>query len=246
MDTSLYVAMSGAKQILLAQAANSNNLANVNTTAFKEDLSQFRSMPVYGPGHPSNVYAMAERPGINFDIGTVQQTGRDLDVAVAGQGWISVETADGSEAYTRAGDLRLTPDGLLTTGAGLPVLGDGGLISVPEVEKIEIGTDGTISIIPLGANSTELAAIDRIKLVNPELTELVKGNDGLFRMKDGSLADSNAEVLLVSGAIEGSNVSVVDSMVNMIELSRSFEMQVKMMKTVSDNEATSAQLMRLG
>jgi len=246
MDTSLYVAMSGAKQILLAQSANSHNLANVNTTGFKADLSQFRSMPVYGPGQPSNVYAMAERPGTNFDLGTVQQTGRELDVSISGEGWISVETDDGGEAYTRAGDLRVTPEGLLTTGTGLPVLGDGGLISIPEVEKIEIGTDGTISVIPLGASSTELSVVGRIKLVNPELAQLTKGNDGLFRMKDGSQADSSAEVSLVSGAVEGSNVSVVDAMVNMIELARSFEMQVKVMKTVSDNEAASAQLMRIG
>jgi len=246
MDTSLYVAMSGAKQILLAQSTNSHNLANVNTTGFKADLSQFRSMPVYGPGHPSNVYAMAERPGINFDLGTVQQTGRELDVSISGEGWMAVETADGTEAYTRAGDLRVTPSGLLTTGTGLPVLGDGGLMSIPEVEKIEIGSDGTISVIPLGASSTELSVIGRIKLVNPDLGALTKGNDGLFRMKDGSQAGSDAEVSLVSGAIEGSNVSVVDAMVNMIELARSFDMQVKMMKTASENEAASAQLMRIG
>ena len=246
MDTSLYVAMSGAKQILLAQSANSHNLANVNTTGFKADLSQIRSMPVYGPGHPSNVYAMAERPGIDFDLGTVQQTGRELDVSISGEGWISVEAADGSEAYTRAGDLRVTPDGLLTTGTGLPVRGDAGLLSIPEVEKIEVGADGTISVIPLGANSTELSAIGRIKLVNPDLAELTKGNDGLFRMKSGVEADSSAEVSLVSGAVESSNVSVVDAMVNMIELSRSFEMQVKVMKTASENEAASAKLMSLG
>ncbi len=246
MDTSLYVAMSGAKQILLAQSANSHNLANVNTTGFKADLSQFRSMPVYGPGHPSSVYAMAERPGIDFDLGTVQQTGRELDVSISGEGWISVAAADGGEAYTRAGDLRVTPDGLLTTGTGLPVLGESGLMSIPEVEKIEVGADGTISVIPLGATSTELLVVDRIKLVNPERGELIKGNDGLFRMKNGAEADSSADVSLVSGAVEGSNVSVVDAMVNMIELSRSFEMQVKVMKTASENEAASAKLMSLG
>lgn len=246
MDTSLYVAMSGAKQILLAQSVNSHNLANVNTTGFKADLSQMRSMPVYGPGHPSNVYAMAERPGIDFDLGTVQQTGRELDVSISGEGWISVEAADGSEAYTRAGDLRVTPDGLLTTGTGLPVRGDAGLLNIPEVEKIDVGGDGTISVIPLGASSTELSAVGRIKLVKPELAELTKGSDGLFRMKSGIEAESSAEVSLVSGAVEGSNVSVVDAMVNMIELSRSFEMQVKVMKTASENEAASAKLMSLG
>jgi len=246
MDTSLYVAMSGAKQILLAQSVNSHNLANVNTTGFKADLSQMRSMPVYGPGHPSNVYAMAERPGIDFDLGTVQQTGRELDVSISGEGWISVEAADGSEAYTRAGDLRVTPDGLLTTGTGLPVRGDAGLLNIPEVEKIDVGGDGTISVIPLGASSTELSAVGRIKLVKPELAELTKGSDGLFRMKSGIEAESSAEVSLVSGAVEGSNVSVVDAMVSMIELARSFEMQVKVMKTASENEAASAKLMSLG
>lgn len=245
MDTSLYVAMSGAKQVLLAQATNAHNLANVSTTGFKADLSQFRSMPVYGQGHPSHVYAMAERPGIDFNAGSMQQTGRDLDISINGEGWIAVQSNDGTEAYTRAGDLRVTPDGLLTTGTGLAVLGNGGLISVPESNKVEIGSDGTISILPAGSNTGILSVIDRIRLVKPEIAELTKGNDGLFRMKNGQEADESAEVSLFSGAIEGSNVSVVDSMVNMIELARNFEMQVKMMKTVSENEATSAQLLRI-
>lgn len=246
MDTSLYVAMSGAKQVLVSQAVNSHNLSNANTTGFKADLSQFRSMPVYGPGLPSHVYSMAERPGIDFDLGSVQQTGRDLDVSISNEGWISVQAKDGSEAYTRAGDLRVTPEGLLTTGTGLPVLGGGGVVSIPESEKIEIGTDGTISIIPLGDNASTLTAIDRIKLVQPELKDIVKGQDGLFRMKDGIPALANAQVTLISGAIEGSNVSPVEAMVSMIELSRNFEMQVKMMKTITENETVSAKLMQIG
>ncbi|MDX2426778.1 MAG: flagellar basal-body rod protein FlgF [Cycloclasticus sp.] len=246
MDSSLYVAMSGAKQAMMAQAVNSHNLANANTTGFKADLSQFRSMPVYGPGHPSHVYAMAERPGIDFENGTMQQTGRELDVAIKGEGWIAVQTGDGSEAYTRAGDLRITPTGLLTTGTGLPVLGGGGPVILPEAEKIEIGSDGTISIIPLGDTAATLSAIDRIKLVSPELADMTKGKDGLFRLSNGLEAEASAKVRLVSGAVEGSNVSVVSAMVSMIELARNFELQVKMMKTVSDNEASSAQLMRIG
>lgn len=246
MDSSLYVAMSGAKQAMVAQAVNSHNLANANTTGFKADLSQFRSMPVFGPGLPSHVYTMAERPGIDFITGTMQETGRELDVAIKGQGWIAVQADDGSEAYTRAGDLRLTPNGLLTTGTGLPVLGGGGPVTLPESAKMEIGSDGTISVIPLGDTAATLSAVDRIKLVNPEVAEMVKGKDGLFRLKSGLETEVSAEVRLVSGAIEGSNVSVVDAMVSMIELARNFEMQVKMMKTVSDNEAASAQLMRIG
>lgn len=245
MDTSLYVAMSGAKQALLAQAVNSHNLANANTTGFKADLSQFRSMPVYGAGLPSHVYAMVERPGIDFNNGTMQSTGRELDVSIKGDGWLAVQAEDGSEAFTRAGDLRTTPDGLLVTGTGLPVLGGGGAVTLPESAKIEIGSDGTISIISLGDTASTLSAIDRIKLVNPALTDIEKGKDGLFRLKDGTVAEVSAEVRLVSGSVESSNVSVVSAMVDMIELARNFELQVKMMKTVSENEATSAQLMRL-
>jgi len=246
MDTSLYVAMSGAKQAMVAQAANSHNLANANTTGFKADLSQFRSMPVFGQGLPSHVYAMAERSGIDLSPGAMQETGREMDVAISGAGWIAVQANDGSEAYTRAGDLRLTPNGLLVTGTGLPVMGGGGPVTLPESAKMEIGSDGTISVIPLGDTAATLSAVDRIKLVNPEASAIIKGKDGLFRMKNGADADASAGVRLVAGAVEGSNVSVVDAMVKMIELARTFEMQVKMMKTITDNEAASAQLMRIG
>jgi flagellar basal-body rod protein FlgF len=246
MDTSLYVAMSGAKQVLLAQSANAHNLANVSTTGFKADFSQFRSMPVYGPGLPTNVYAMAERPGIDFNTGTITQTGRELDVSIMGDGWIAVQANDGSEAYTRAGDLRVSPEGLLTTGTGLPVKGDGGAVTIPEVQKMEIGTDGSISVIPLGEGSDTLTLIDRIKLVNPALEQLKKGEDGLFRLVSDETAAPAADVRLASGSVESSNVSIVGAMVDMIELSRNFEMQVKMMKTVSENEAASAKLMSIG
>lgn len=246
MNSSLYVAMSGANQVLLSQAVNSHNLANANTSGFKADLSQFRSMPVYGPGLPSHVYAMAERPGIDFDSGAFQQTGRELDVSINGDGWLAVQSNDGSEAYTRAGDLRLTPNGLLVTGTGLPVLGNGGPITLPESAKMDIGADGTISVIPLGDSAETLTAIDRIKLVNPELNDIEKGHDGLFRLRQGGEAEASANVSLVSGSIEGSNVGVVSAMVSMIELAKSFELQVKMMKTIDDNEAASAQLMRVG
>jgi flagellar basal-body rod protein FlgF len=245
MDRGLYVSMSGAKQTLLAQAVNSHNLANANTTGFKADLAQFRSMPVYGPGLPTRAYAMTERHGIDFNTGTIQQTGRELDISLQGDGWIAVQSKTGEEAYTRAGDLRVTPDGLLVTGTGLPVLGDGGAITVPAAEKLEISNDGTINIIPLGDDAATLAAIDRIKLVNPNFSEVTKGPDGLFRMKDGSIAEPSAGVRIISGSVETSNVSVVDAMVTMIELARNFEMQVKMMETISKNEEASAQLMRV-
>ena len=245
MDRSLFIAMSGAKQTLLAQTANANNLANTQTSGFKSDLEQFRSMPVFGPGYPTRVYAMAERPGTDLSPGAMQQTGRDLDVAIDGEGWLAVQGADGKEAYTRAGDLRITPDGLLQTGAGLQVLGQDGPISIPPSQKLSIGKDGTISVVPLGANSTNLATIDRIKLVKPALDNMEKLTDGLMHVKDGKPVAASADVSLVQGAVEGSNVNAITAMVDMIELSKNFELQTKVMKDADENSQASAKLMQM-
>ncbi|BCX88646.1 flagellar basal-body rod protein FlgF [Methylomarinovum tepidoasis] len=245
MDRSLFVVMSGARETLRAQASVSNNLANVNTTGFKQDLEQFRSMPVFGPGYPSRVYALNERPATDFDPGPIRSTGRELDVAVKGDGWIAVQAADGSEAYTRRGDLRITPEGLLQTGDGHPVLGDNGPIAIPPAQKVDIGSDGTISIVPLGEKPDVLAVVDRIKLVRAAPEQLEKGEDGLIRLKSGQPAEADAGITLVSGALEGSNVSSVAALVDMIELSRRYELQVKMMKTAEDDADTAAQLLRM-
>jgi flagellar basal-body rod protein FlgF len=245
MDKMLYIAMTGAKQTLLAQAANTHNLANASTTAFRADLEAFRAMPVFGPGQPSRVYAMAERPGVDLTAGSLTATGRELDIAVNGEGWIAVQAPDGSEAYTRAGDLRLSPEGLLTNGAGHRVLGNGGPIAIPQAEKIEIGTDGTISIRAPGQAPNTLAAVDRVKLVNPPAAELGKGADGLMHLKAGASAEPDNGVRLVSGTLETSNVSAVEAMVNMITLSRQFEMQVKAMRTTEEIDQSAAQILRV-
>ncbi len=246
MDRSLFVSMSGAKETLLAQTAVASNLANIDTTGFKADLEQFRSMPVFGPGHPTRVYAMHERPATDFDPGPLQTTGRELDVAVQGEGWLAVQAPDGTEAYTRRGDLRLSPEGLLLTGDGLPVLGGSGPIAIPPAQKLEIAPDGTISIVPLGGKPEVSVVVDRIKLVRPPLAQLEKGQDGLIRLKNGAVADADASVTLVPGALEGSNVNSVAAMVEMIELARRFELQVKMMKTAEDDAEASTRLLRLG
>jgi flagellar basal-body rod protein FlgF len=247
MDRMLFLAMTTAKQTMHSQAVNSNNLANATTTGFKADLEQFRSMPVYGQGMPSRVYAMAERPGTDFTPGSFTTTGRDLDVALRGEGWLAVQAADGSEAYTRAGDLHIDANGILSTGTGLPVIGNnGGPIVVPPAETLEIGADGTISIRPIGQAPTVLAEVDRIKLVNPDAGELTKGKDGLIRMKqEGEVATADAAVQVTSGALEGINVNSIDAMVKMIELQRQYELQVKMMKTAKENDASTDSIMRL-
>ncbi|HEB78240.1 MAG TPA: flagellar basal-body rod protein FlgF [Methylothermaceae bacterium] len=246
MDRSLFIVMSGAKETLQAQSSVSNNLANVNTTGFKADLEQFRSMPVFGPGFPSRVYALNERPATDFDPGPIQTTGRDLDVAIEGDGWIAVQAPDGSEAYTRRGDLHVTPEGLLQTGNGLPILGENGPIAIPPAQKIDIGTDGTITIVPLGEKPDVTAVVDRIKLIRARPEQLEKGLDGLIRFKDGRTGDADAGVTLVSGALERSNVNSVAALVDMIELARRYELQVKMMKTAEEDAAATTRLLRMG
>ncbi|MCG8425951.1 MAG: flagellar basal-body rod protein FlgF [Chromatiales bacterium] len=245
MDRMLYIAMSGAKETLLAQSSNNNNLANASTPGFLSDLQQFRSMPVFGDGYPSRVYGMSERPAVDFSHGSVIHSGRDLDVAINGEGWFAVQAPDGNEAYSRRGDLKIDVNGILTTGNGLPVMGNAGPIAIPPAEKVEIAPDGTISIRPLGQAENELAIIDRIKMVDVPLDELEKGKDGLVRRKDGEIADADAAVQLTTGALEGSNVNVVDAMVDMIELSRRYELQVKMMKSAEDVDSSSASIMRM-
>ena len=245
MDRMLYVAMTGAAQTLLAQAANTHNLANATTTGFRADLEAFRAMPVFGYGYPSRVYAMSERPGVNFAPAAVTATGREMDVAVNGEGWIAVQGPDGREAYTRAGDLRLGPNGQLVNGAGHPVLGENGPIAVPQNEKFEIAVDGTITIKPTGQSATSLTTLDRIKLVNPPKGDLVKGSDGLMCLQDGQPAPADANVRLIGGSLEASNVNAVEAMVDMITLSRQFELQVRAMRTTQEDDQSAAQLLRI-
>jgi flagellar basal-body rod protein FlgF len=244
MDRFLYVAMTGASETMRLQATNNHNLANASTVGFREDLAAFQTRSVAGPGFDSRAYATAGQSGWNSSTGALQSTGRDLDVAVAGTGWIAVQGADGREAYTRAGDLRLDANGVLTNGAGHAVIGDGGPITVPPHSSLQVGVDGTISIVPLGQGPETLATVGRIKLVAPADDALAKGSDGLFRMRDGSDAAADASVRLSQGALESSNVNVADAMVQMIELSRRFELEVKAMRTAEENGAAASQLLR--
>ena len=246
MDKALYISMSGAKQSMLAQKAHSNNLANANTTGFKNDFAQARSMPVYGEHHPTRAYAMTERPGTNFEQGPLNETGRELDVAIKGEGWIAVQAPDGSEAYTRAGDMQTDSNGILRTGSGLAVLGNGGPVAIPPSSKMEIGADGTISVIPLGQPADALAEIDRIKLVNPDTDQIEKGLDGLVRVKEGSppaVIDGN--VRLESGFLEGSNVNAVESLTEILSLARQYELHVKVMSTADKNSESAARLLHI-
>jgi flagellar basal-body rod protein FlgF len=245
MDRAAYVAMTGAKHILLAQGLTGHNISNTSTPGFRADLYAFASSPVYGPGYPSRVNSVAENGGWSADGGAVEQTGRELDVAVQGTGFIAIQAPDGSEAYTRAGDLRVEADGLLKTGAGHPVLGESAPVAIPPYAQVTIGTDGTISIVPLGQAENTLASVDRIKLVNPPANALVKGEDGLLHTRDKSVLEPASDVQLTAGSLESSNVDAGQSMIEMIELARVWDMNVKLIETTERDAAAAARLASL-
>ena len=246
MDRMIYLAMSGAKQTMMAQTINAQNLANISTTGFRADLAAFRSLPVNGPGYPSRVYAIAEDEGVDFGKGRLMTTGNELDMAVRGNGWIVVQGTDGREGLTRAGNMKITETGNLVTGTNEnQVMGDGGPIVIPPSEKVEIGEDGTVTVLPVGQSASTLAVVGRIKLVNPPSQELEKGPDGLMRLQSGDTAVSDVKVRLVSGTLESSNVNAMDAMINMITLQRAFEANIKMMSAAKDNDEATATMMRI-
>ena len=239
MDRMLYVAMTGAKQLMQAQALVANNLANVSTSGFRADLARFSAAPVQGPGYRSRVNTVAAGLGFDSSHGTLVQTGNVLDVAIDGDGWLAVQARDGTEAYTRGGSLNVNALGQLTTERGEVVLGDNGPLAVPPYTQIAMAADGTVSIVPQGQGPETLAQVGRLKLVNPDAQRLEKRPDGLVHLKDGRTAPADANVRLVSGAVETSNVNIAGTLVDMIEYQRQFDLAVRMMQT-ADQDATRA------
>jgi flagellar basal-body rod protein FlgF len=246
MDRLIYTAMTGAKHIMEQQATTSHNLANATTTGFRAQLDSFRAVPVISDGLPTRTFAVDATVGSDFRAGPIQQTGRDLDVAVQGDGWIAVQRPDGSEGYTRHGSLKLNENGMLQTQSGLNVLGDGGPISIPPDVIVTIAKDGTVSTVNNAAQPGPSTMLGRIKLVNPPTGSLVRGDDGLFSVKGGNPTDADANVVLLGGALEGSNVNVVDSMVSLISQARQFELHMNMLKNAENNAAKADQFLALG
>ncbi len=245
MDKFSYLAMSGAKETMLAQASVAQNLANANTNGFKADYNRQRTMPVIGEGFDSRVFAISERPGYSFQQGPLISTDNPLDAAIEGDGWFVVQTAEGKEALTRNGNFNISATGVLETVNGLPLIGDNGPLILPPVETVEIGVDGTVSARPLGAPENAIQVIGRLKLVNPEVTDLEKTTTGLFLRKDGQDAIGDASVKVRSGMIEGSNVNTVEQLTQMIELSRRFEIQIKMLSDAADNDQALDRLLQV-
>jgi flagellar basal-body rod protein FlgF len=238
MDRMIYLSMAGAKATMQRQDVLANNLANASTAGFRAEMTAFRSVPVLGDGASTRVYALESTPGYNPEPGAVQPTGRNLDVAMKGNAWLAVQGSDGTEAYTRGGALDVNAEGLLVTRNGLSVLGDGGPINVPLNAQLQVGADGTVSAT---VGNAKPQTVGRLKLVTPE-APLERGTDGLFRAGEGELpADANAR--LQDGALEGSNVSPVETMIAMIAAARQFEQQMKMVHSAQEKEQAATKLL---
>jgi flagellar basal-body rod protein FlgF len=252
MDRLLYVSMTGASQSLEQQGQIANNLANASTTGFRAQLSAFRAVPLRtedqvaaGTTAVTRTYVVDSTPTSDFTPGPIQQTGNPLDVAVSGAGWFAVQTPAGGEAYTRAGNFQVDANGQLVTADGLPVLGNSGPIAIPQGANVTIGNDGTVSALTPGDPPSSITAIDQLKLVNPDPQgpAMVRGDDGLFRLADGTQADADPTVTVASGAIEGSNVNPVGAMVAMIANARQFDMQMKLLQTANTDDQAANQLL---
>jgi flagellar basal-body rod protein FlgF len=238
----LYVAMTGAKQLMQAQALVANNLANVSTTGFRADLARFEPRPIDGPGFASRVNTVATGLGFDRSQGALVQTGEVLDVAIDGEGWLAVQARDGSEAYTRSGSLVVSSVGLLQTERGELVLGDNGPLAVPPYTQISLAADGTVSVVPQGQGPETLAQVGRLKLVNPDAAALSKRLGGLVEVTDGAEVEVDANVRVASGFIETSNVNIASTLVDMIEFQRQYEVAVRMMQAADENASRAANL----
>lgn len=241
MDKMLYVMNSGAKAAMQRQEVLANNLANVSTVGFRAELHAIRSVPVTGSAANTRAFALETTVGYNDLPGTLQSTGRSLDVAARGKAWFAVQSLDGTEAYTRNGSFDVNAEGLLTLRSGLPVQGEGGPITIPPNASIEIATDGTVSATT-SITGARPEVVGKLKLVEPA-AQLQRGTDGLFRLPGGQELPASEGARVQSGVLEGSNVSPVETMVAMIAAARQFEQQMKLMQTAERQEQTASKLL---
>ncbi|TFZ08377.1 flagellar basal-body rod protein FlgF [Ramlibacter humi] len=240
MDRLIYTAAAGARALMQRQDGHANNLANANTPGFRASETAFRAVPVRGEGMPTRVVSLEASAGFNEKSGPIEQTGRNLDVAVLGRGYLAVQAPDGTEAYTRAGALQVNDQGALVTSQGLPVNGEGGALNIPAGATVSIGRDGTVTAQPATGPAQQ---VGRLKLVNPEPGALRKGDDGLLRMDGGGEAPADPEVRVAAGALEGSNVNVVEAMVGMIAAARQFDTQMKLLQSAEQDDQRASQLL---
>ena len=245
MDRLIYTALSGMRGSMARQTATANNLANANTVGFRAEMQAARSLWVRGEGLETRAPVSEEVTGADMSAGSINHTGRNLDVAMTGDALLTVQAEDGSEAYTRRGDLQVAASGVLTTGDGHPVLGDSGPITIPPADSIRIAEDGAIWIVPAGGDASQPQQVDRLKLTSPAGSRVAKGLDGLFRQTDGGALPADPQARLIPESLESSNVNTSQTLIDMIEASRSWDMQLQLITSARDMDTSAADLMRL-
>jgi flagellar basal-body rod protein FlgF len=245
MDRLIYTALSGMRGSMARQTATANNLANANTVGFRAEMQSQRSLWVRGDGLETRAPVSEEVTGADMHAGSINQTGRALDISMEGDGLLTVQAEDGSEAYTRRGDLQVAATGVLTNGDGRPVLGESGPITIPPADSVRVAEDGAIWVVPQGGDPNEPQQVDRLKLVSPAGSRIAKGLDGLFRVRDGGALPSDPQARVVSGSLESSNVNTSQTLINMIEASRGWDMQLQLVSSAREMDTSAADLMRL-
>ena len=245
MDRLIYTSLAAMRGSMSRQTAIANNLANAQTPGFRADMASAQALWLDGSGLDARAMSSEEVLGADMKAGTVIQTGRDLDIAMQGDALLVVQAKNGEEAYTRRGDLQVSPSGLLTTGDGSPVQGTQGPVTIPPADAITIDQEGRVWIVPQGGDPENPQEVDRLRLATPTGSDIAKGLDGLFRVKGGGILPDDPEARLLTRSIEGSNVTATSALVEMIEASRSWDTQLKMIGDVRDMDSATANLMQL-
>jgi flagellar basal-body rod protein FlgF len=245
MDRLIYTSLTAMRGAMARQTAIANNLANANTPGFRADLAEARSLWLDGQRLDTRAFASEEVLAADMTAGTVTSTGRDLDIALSGDSMLAVQAENGEAGYTRRGDLMLSASGLLSTGDGRPVQGSQGPVTLPPADSINIDEQGRIWIIPQGSDATQPQEADRLQLVSPAGSDIVKGTDGLFRVRGGGVLPQDPDARVTTRALESSNVSATEALVEMIEASRSWDTQLKLLGDARDMDAATSDLMSL-
>ncbi|WP_343613359.1 flagellar basal body rod protein FlgF [Novosphingobium sp.] len=244
MDRLIYTAMSGMTDSMNRQRVIASNMSNAQTVGFRADMIASTPVTLKGPALEARAMSDGEVRAANMAPGTVSATGNDLDIALQGTDMLSVQANDGTEVYTRRGDLSVSPTGLLTNGDGLPVIGNGGPITVPLESKIKIGPDGTVLAVDATNPNLQPSVVDKIKIASTDGSQIAKGLDGQFRVVGGGILPANDNAQVIVGSLEGSNVSASQVMVDMVQAQRLFDIRAKLISTAKDVDQSGTTLLR--
>jgi flagellar basal-body rod protein FlgF len=245
MDRIAHTSLSALRAAMARQTATANNLANAGTVGFRAEMSASQTQFLQAGGQVFGARTTSEVVSADMTAGTVTQTGRALDIAMAGDALLAVQAPNGEEAYTRRGDLQISDTGVVTNGDGTPVLGEGGPLTLPPADSVRIDENGGVWIVPQGGDPGAETQVDRLKLVSPQGSNVVKGVDGLFRVRGGGALPADPDARLITGSLEGSNVNVTQTLIDMIEASRAWDQQLNLIQSARDMDTSAADLMRL-